>query len=51
MSRLNRIQEDAHQYNAVDIPGWDEKGDRVDHQTMEKLLGYLVVQKTVILKV
>ena len=49
--KLEQIDEPAKIFKAFDVPGWDKHGNRVSEERMKKILGYLVVQKELTLKV
>ncbi|TFY83127.1 hypothetical protein EWM64_g883 [Hericium alpestre] len=51
MTRLNRINERAHNYMSQDYPGTDSNDQRIGREKMEKLLGHLIAQKEITLKV
>lgn len=50
-NRLEEIKELPHPYDASDSRGYDDKGNRISLEKMERLLDNLVAQKTVVLKV
>ncbi|KAH9081888.1 hypothetical protein EDB83DRAFT_2335387 [Lactarius deliciosus] len=49
--RWEQIAEIAVEFNAVDRPGFDERGNPVPHDEMARLLGGIVAPPTVVLKV
>ncbi len=49
--RLAQIDASPHGFNAIDIAGWDDDGDRIFVEKMEKLLDRLVAPKSITLKV
>lgn len=52
LNRLNSIDAIAHEYKAVDRPGYDENGKQYPYEKMHKLLDkQLIAPKLITLKV
>ena len=49
--KLEQIDEKPITFKAFDVPGWDKHGTRISEDRMKKILGYLVAQKELTLKV
>ncbi|KAJ3556482.1 hypothetical protein NM688_g2009 [Phlebia brevispora] len=49
--RLNKIPGDGIPFPAIDVPGWEESGQRISAEKADKLLNNLIAQKFLTLKV
>jgi hypothetical protein len=49
--RLDQLPGQKCPYGATDTPGYDSKGHPVSVEQMDRLLGHLVAQKSIFLKV
>ncbi|PSS37108.1 hypothetical protein PHLCEN_2v981 [Hermanssonia centrifuga] len=49
-NRLNQIRSRAHQYNAIDTPGYDDYGRQIPPERVDRLLERLVAPKNIVLK-